>query len=169
MFATLSPKDEEVIRSGEEDVFLLYVVSHIFLGAMMKWHTRIGSYFFPESLKAIREEMGLDPVLLPYIMAALGELGYVKNGIVKQDGKPVPYSSLTVKGQTNMAIWSYMAQDLAFELITAWRQRWGHYCKVCATRPGYRYCPNCLGGKKVTPEHGKSTDEVMLSLFGRAS
>jgi hypothetical protein len=132
MFTTLSLKDEEVISKGDENVFLLYVVSHIFLGAMWK-RLGLGRFFFPDGISAVQADLGLDSIVIPFIIGQLTDLGYVKNGITgsRKDGKkgplsPLPYSLITTKGITTMSIWAYMGQDLAFDLITEWRHRWGH-------------------------------------------
>ncbi len=129
MFATLSPSDEKVIVEGDEDYFLLYITSHIVLGVMFAWHRRLGSFFFPEVIKAIRKECGIPNDIMPLVIATMAELGYLRNGITKMEGKPTPFSMVTTKGQTNMAIWAFMGPDLVFEMVRQWRIRWGHDIK----------------------------------------
>jgi hypothetical protein len=149
MFATLSPTDHEVINGGDEDSFILYILAHAVLGTMFTYHRRLGSYFEPEAIKAIRIENSLDIQTMQLVMGAMQELGYIRPAPKFENGRATLRIAMTIKGMTNSAIWAHMGDDLAFEMVYQWRTRWGHNCNVCATKPGYRFCPNCLGGKKV--------------------
>jgi len=120
-FATLSNNDREVIESGDEEVFLLYIMAHIFLGKMYLWYRRVGDFFFEDVIKAIRNDLKLDAITTYTVLCVIVDMGYATAGTLKVEGAGREnYLRLTDKGRVQMVYWHTAGEDLAFEMVREW-------------------------------------------------
>lgn len=125
-FAILSNKEREVIDSGDEETFYLYILAHIFLGKMYLMHRRVGDYFFGKSIMEIRKSLLLDAVTTHIILGVLTEMGYAVAGTMKVNGGGREgYLCLTEKGRVGMTYWYLQGEDIAFEMVKEWHIKHG--------------------------------------------